>query len=412
MLIPYHKQNDHVLLSSAYYFEQVNEQAATSQGSTAKIFSSSNVFDGSKQPGFRKLIRSQQNATTIASGSKTTYTDQYVTGTCRADFGAQKVRRTAVGSMLGMSNFSDLFPALTGSPDISQIQNEALLGYLKKCRQAQRQFQGGVFVGELEETLHLIKRPAAAIRELLFDYVQGVRRRARALSAHRTLRHISNSWLEASFGMLPFVSDIQDAVSALQRLYLNLPIKYVREVVSRKFSGSSQTIPGNMFSQNIPVLLNTGMEREYGVKIVGGVLLKQPGNLAYGSVSADAFGLGIRDFIPTIYELIPYSFLVDYFTNIGGLLEAASFNQATLAWHSYTTFTKDVQWVSLVPANPGTLFGAPVIDYYVTPGLVKLEVKTFNRSAPPLGLPLFAFKVPGDWSKFLNIGALASLRVL
>lgn len=36
----------------------------------------------------------------------------------------------------------------------------------------------------------------------------------------------------------------------------------------------------------------------------------------------DLFGFSAKEFVPTLWELLPWSFLVDYFTNVGDILDA------------------------------------------------------------------------------------------
>lgn len=407
MLVPYSKSYEQKKRSTHQLFESVNEQSDSLIDSTVTEFSFANSFTGFKQPGYKKLIKLKQNATTVASGTKVSISSLYSSGTLKSDFGSQRVRRTAIGYLAERNYLANpLF--LGGSVPWSEIQNNALLLFLKKCKDAQRQFQAGTFAGELRETLHLIRRPASALRELVFDYVSSCRRRAGQISARHHANLVANQYLEFSFGALPLISDVKSGFNALERLYLGLKTAYVRAVVERLYYAKNDTVFSNLWGNYLPILANVSCKRTGGLKIVGEVRIQPKGLSGF----REALGLNIEDFIPTVYNLIPYSFLVDYFTNIGDLLEAASFNQADLVWYSYTQFTEDLERYEIVPSRPATLFGVPVIDYYVSPGVFSRQSKTFSRFVPPLGVPSLAFKIPGNWSKFLNIGALASLRVL
>jgi hypothetical protein len=125
-----------------------------------------------------------------------------------------------------------------------------------------------------------------------------------------------------------------------------------------------------------------------------------------------SWGLGTRDFIPTIYELIPYSFLVDYFVNIGEILNAWSFNQADLAWHNDTNREVFDTSVQVIPRVAKDENGFTTLDSHVVLQNSFIRTVTFVRRSDPLGLPSLAFRFPGLGTKALNIAALARLRVL
>lgn len=408
MLIPYSKSYISKRTVSKALYTSVNGQSLTLTDQVDQTNSVTNSFSGFKQPGYRRLIEERRNATTAASGSKVNIKGTYSIGDYTYDTGSQKVRRLVQGSCAEVA-YHDNAVALSGTLPFAEIQNSALLAFLKKCKATQRQFSSGVFAGELRETLHLIKNPAAALRTLLSEYVLSVRGRSRRLSPRRHARLISQQWLEFSFGALPLISDIGNAVDVLSRIYKDLPSKYVTATVEREYWGYVDQKNINLYSLYVPALLIRSAKRKGGRKLCGSVALRQQRS---GGQLSESAGLTIRDFIPTVYELIPYSFLVDYFTNIGGILEAASFNQADLLWFSSTTFTEDVETYEIQPKRPATAFGAPVISYYVAPSTYSRQSKTFSRDSNVLGLPSLAFKIPGNWSKFLNIGALAHLRVL
>jgi hypothetical protein len=408
MLIPYSQSYP---LKRTFYKALYTSVNSGSLGLTSRTNYSdtvTNQFSGFKQPGYRSVIAARGNATTAASGTKVNVKSEYSTGEYSYQAPGQLVRRLVQGSIAEAIYFSNVV-ALSGTLPFDEIQNSALLEFLKKCKATQRQFSTGVFAGELRETLHLIKNPAAALRKLLADYVSSCRRNARRLSPREKAKLVANQWLEYSFGMLPLISDIGNATNVLRRINEDFPSKYVSAVVEREYWGFRDQLNIDLYSQYVPALLLRSAKRIGGRKIVGMVSLRQQRS---GGQLSESAGLTMRDFVPTVYELIPYSFLVDYFTNIGGILEAASFNQADLLWYSSTTFSEDVETYSIQPRAPGTAFGNPVVSYNVAPSTYIRQSKSFSRSLPVLGLPSLAFKIPGNWSKFLNIGALATLRVL
>jgi hypothetical protein len=407
-LIPYSKVNSRNHRRTAQLFQQVDSGPDVKIDEVSRDFSFVDSFTGFKQPGWRQLILNGGNATTPASGTKQTFTDPIISGYCTIDNGSQKVKRTAIGAM-GALFGEDTFLPIDGIVPSEEIDNRALVAFLKKCKAAQKKISSGVVLGELKETLHLIKKPASSLRELVTSYVSACRRGTRGASPSATLRHLRSQWLEFSFGARPLVSDLNGGLEALLKHYYDLPSAYVYQHSFTPFSAHSDTIYHSLWSQFIPVFMDRITYRKYGRKIVGKVRLMTTGTV--GPI-VETLGLTLPDFFPTVYQLIPYSFLVDYFTNIGDILEAASFNRLDLIWHCDVRYEKAVRTVSIKPNRPSDLFGVPVVDYSVSPSTWTQQFENFTRSADVLGVPYLGTRIPGNWSQFLNIGALASLRFL
>lgn len=413
-LIPYNRSSTQVLTASRRLLVSVNGGALGPFDSSVESYTLSRNFSGFKQPGWRAVIRRKGNATTSASGSIETLEIPYSSNVMkrRLSFNGNEERFVADGFVASNIYVSGaLLPVISSAP-ITQIDNVALSKFLRACKGAQRQFSGGVFLGELRETLKLIKNPASSLRTLVTNYVRACRGASRRLSPKETLRHVSNQWLEYSFGMLPLISDIRNGYNALERLYFNLPSKYVTASEQREYESNVITKGATLWSQYFPVLIHCKSTGTYGRIWRGEVKLAMRG---IGSPPSESAAFTIRDFVPTVYELIPYSFLVDYFVNIGEILEAASFNTADLLWNCSTGRNTIEKKCQIDPRRPSQISGGELLDWSVQSGEIVYKIQNFARTTVPpgtLGVPSLAFKVPGNWSKFLNIGALASLRAL
>jgi hypothetical protein len=288
----------------------------------------------------------------------------------------------------------------------------ALSEFLKKCRSKQRLFQSGVFIGEIRETLHLIRKPALALRELTSSYVQKVRLSVHRYNRRERLRLLSNQWLEYSFGAKPLIHDVSDAAKALASLQFNFPQAIVKAFavkdVSRQCFVTKIPVAGGYIFYNVDGSMVQRTRRD----IKGAVRLstdQDPNRLRA------VIGARLPDFIPTFYELIPYSFLVDYFTNIGEILEASSFCQADLIWHTDSWHRDVTQTLVCNPVQPAPSFGVgkELLSSEIPPCQSTYKVSSFTRSGDPLGVPSLQFKIPRVGSpKALNIAALAHLRVL
>jgi hypothetical protein len=134
-----------------------------------------------------------------------------------------------------------------------------------------------------------------------------------------------------------------------------------------------------------------------------------------GPNSPGSFGFSPREFVPTLWELIPYSFLVDYFTNVGDIIAAWSYRTLDMRWVTRTERT------SVISSNVG---GTPYMDQstsYADQGLYRNELISGSPGAsvtryttvtrvPNVGFPAprLELTVPGLGLKWVNIVALSN----
>jgi hypothetical protein len=125
------------------------------------------------------------------------------------------------------------------------------------------------------------------------------------------------------------------------------------------------------------------------------------------------FGFSPEQFLPTAWELLPYSFLIDYFTNIGDIIYGWSTLTADLAWCNRTSR----KWFErTVICNSDLSFAKTLIpDMTVVTGTPSKSVvtKTSVSRAEYNGtlIPDFTFELPSFGSlRWLNIAALIASR--
>jgi len=190
-------------------------------------------------------------------------------------------------------------------------------------------------------------------------------------------------WLEWNYGVAPLVSDIENAAKVIREG------QKVRIKVSGRseFNAAFNNLNRASFGTDghLPCL-----SRMDGVKTVRhvyriGACLSEPDTVSV----PEQLGLSLPEVIPSLWEMIPYSFVVDYFTNTGDVVNALA--ASTIAtrglYQSTLVVTEEEQTWKYAPAgvyapNGGTHTGKKVSVQFdrITSGISL--VPTFELQEP------------------------------
>jgi hypothetical protein len=170
----------------------------------------------------------------------------------------------------------------------------------------------------------MIRNPAKALRSGIRDYLNRARQIGQRSRTRRiALEAIRNSYLEYAMGWKPLMSDIEAGCNAYSTLM-------ARPTILRVYGKSEQVDPPKTatsaefkYGNAMGFVIEDFRQVSYNVKYVGAVRVR------YNGSEDDAVdevrrltGFSLLEFIPTAWELIPYSFVADYFANIGTILNS------------------------------------------------------------------------------------------
>lgn len=355
-------------------------------------------------PDFKQRIASHVSATTVLTGTKHTIRinngssahvvrmlslnpDNYVETEIRGNFGF-------IGQ--GLDGPSDFF--------MSDVKAATIMKMVSKIRSANTSLQGLVSAGELGESLRLLNSGGKNLRRGFTDYLNDITRIARRSSPRHLMSTVGQRWLEWSFGWKPIISDIEDAASAVSAIVRGTDPR----ILVRSGTTSSQNVTTTLDTYTIPGydLDVTSMRRyTYGCKMYGCVSVTLNPYLA----AAHQFGFELDEFIPTVWELIPYSFLADYFVNLGAIVSAYAVNTSNVKWMNFG----ELRRADLLAVIDPRFFSVPGWDYPTR--TISLGAPFQYRwdevsRGPYLGdyVPPLVFKIPGCGTQWLNIAALGA----
>lgn len=370
-------------------------------------------FSGWRNPNWRDQVRQHLNATTPFDGQARIWRGKR--GKIRSTesrpppyypFSFEiKYWQTDVEGYIGG------FPiAGTPPPEDATVANAAVIGFLKKIRSKQRALQGGVILGEARETLHMLRNPAMALRRRVDNYLGSLKE-----SGRRRLRdpeYISGSWLEAQFGWAPLVNDIKDAAMLLEeqgRKHRDL-YEPVRFSARNEVAVSLNHDVGSFY--RIWTKVERSVKHRTQVRYLGQIKIKNAGT---PTVDKELLGFAWEDFVPTVWELVPWSFLIDYFSNIGDVIEAWTTCTSDLAWSLRTSrrerVSRSTSSIDLA-ATRSSYWKSGNCSGYASGncGWVEVIDRRVVRSVGITDSPRISFEIPGFGKKWINIAALIASR--
>lgn len=362
-----------------------------------------------ENPRWRQLISLGQNATTPYEMSATEHS--FVPGNgcyCTIYWSGGAIDRyKESGCVAAYAAGADYFYTLN-LPSATDAQNIALGKFLNSIRNAVSPFKGLTFLGELRESISMIKSPLKHLRSGLNDYVRTARNlRKRRLKPKPLSKAIAGTWLEYVYGWSPLLADIKDGVEAFGRLQQQPEFIRVFGSGDQTSDAFGTRTSGVFYPEYLEYLFERRYVTKVGVRYVGAVRLDadhRPTNL-------ELLGFRWEEFIPTVWELIPYSFLVDYFTNLGDLLGAAFTATSNVAWHARSTRIEATARWSGRDSGRLKLGGSAVVTRSIDTGSYQVRRISLKRDIPSLSeLPSLVFQIPGIGTKWLNIAALATMR--
>lgn len=172
--------------------------------------------------------------------------------------------------------------------------------------------QGLVVLGEMGKTLQTLKNPIAAITTYLRKKANRVSKTGRISGGPSFSQMSASQFLAIYYGILPFMGDIENILESA--LVTPTPL---RETARGSSTVSNTGTWWNTYSgSSWRILVKTTFEEELTIR--RGVLYDD------GVNDLRQWGLRLSDVPAALLETTPYSFVLDWFTNLGSFVQAIS----------------------------------------------------------------------------------------
>lgn len=203
------------------------------------------------------------------------------------------------------------------------------------------EWDAGQVGAELRETIGMLRNPLGSALKIF----RRVSKRHKGVASARVL---SEQWLQYRYGIMPLISDVNAAIALYEKTL-------ARQTAFRKHTSGAD-------SQMTVVTNNaTGFgfvnNFKWGTEVTVKTSYVATSNVYYQfllnretEIKQHLLGLQFDQMPALLWELVPYSFVVDWFWNVGGWIRAASPNRSTSELANCTS----VKTVRTVTARPKT----------------------------------------------------------
>jgi hypothetical protein len=353
------------------------------------------TITGVKLRDWKRRIAKGEDATTDMDAVERTvdHSDGFLYRRLKRTFDGAMAIRTESGFIRSDFDPPDGVPQ---SLDASAASRDAASMFYRSARNAQTQLLGGVTIGELRETLDLIHGRGKSFEKLFQIWANRLRRRPARKSP---LKAAADAWLEFQFGWRPIAGDISGALAAWKKP--RLEIAHANAFAKRDDHISSVKVPSAGIHP-LTYSYSGELTSSVQVKIRGGIKVETKGVRR----NLQAFGLLPDNWINTAYELLPWTWLIDYFTDLGGVINSLTFPSVNVAWAS-TSVIKELKRSWLIHG-----FNAPQSGWEETgdeefiPQVTVWRKKAVSRRRGVPEVPSVTLQWPRHWQQWANIFAV------
>lgn len=306
-------------------------------------------------------------------------------------------------------------PSITSN--ITSADNLALQSLYKNILSLTTSVDGMMILGEFGETLAMLKSPLTALRSSMLSYTNTFRLTKngilkRGMTLQEVNLAVAGTYLEYVFGWANLIRDINDICKTLNKQAKNVK---TFKVTGQGTSEKSQHVASTMTAWNSYAFVNIDIVDTDQTSVLYSVGLR-PDDVALEQSVNKLYGFTPERFVPTLWEIMPWSWAIDYFANVGSIIEALcsrGVKQTYVCRNTRSTQTRfhnasldQVRFHNTFPAADKKAFligEAGNVAFW--------NINVTRRKLSSIPVPSLEFKVPTYWKNWLNLSAVTAQRV-
>lgn len=335
---------------------------------------------------------------------------------------------------LGQSYYNYI-PLYDTSVDVA-LDNKAIAKLYKKIDD---HVGGAAFLGELRETVALFKSPLKSLNKAIDVQIKHskrlrekvVRRAKRDFELRekyksqvrikpelkiKRSKYVLREWREAAassflewqWGVRPLMNDIDELFSSLTQALQQ------REVINCGASASqyynAQPISTSVTAYSVTANVSVQSTCHTSVSYKGAFMSR----IDSSADLSETLGVAPMDWVPAAYEVMPLSWLLDYFGNLGQLINCyVSAQRAEKIFLSKTVRHSLVGRVTITPLKPGLPGFNPayIKSWNSNPGTMVVKKKHVSRN-PQTSMPLPQLRLHGELLSPMKVANLTAYKAL
>lgn len=277
---------------------------------------------------------------------------------------------STVGTFYNGYRFETMYPSPL--PSLLYNASDVTLDASNKLKRKLREFTGQsnqlTNLAELRDLPRTIKGVAGSATKLVKTVLDSNRRGA------NLKKFASDQWLSWSFGVLPTLAAIDDAVSSVNS-YLARDDHTIRDYGIFAKDWVSSTTSTRQGPMGCNYVARGQYKHNLSCKITSGFRFNLKSANDY--TMAKHLGFDISSVVPTAYELLPYSWLIDYFTTAGSFIEDQFSGNPGTSIYLYQTVILRIDGMETYEPKP---FNGFLVDSFVT-SPTKFKYFSLERTA-------------------------------
>jgi hypothetical protein len=286
-------------------------------------------------------------------------------------------------------------------------------------------------LAEFGSVLNQFGKPFEAIVALHLRHLNRLKLESRGLKGPAVFRRakwlkiLASTWLETSFGLAPLISDTVSIAESVARWENeDDEVFHPRARVSGRGTQTISDYPivsptPAAFGFNGKFVFNgiTRTTTQRKVQYICGLKALRQADFGSNRRLLQILGFTPENFVPAVHEAIPWSWLLDYFTNVGQILQASVTSTTNVTW-SNKTVIQDSLREERRPLNVKQTFQAlsnagMVKNQYAEGDLGSSNVRKLTMIRTPdvdLGVPDLIFQLPTGYKRLTNMAAVLMSR--